>query len=423
MGWFDLFEITSALEEWFARNDDDLFDRINHRWTVVQLVIFAGLLSTDAYIDNPISCWVPVHFHDSWEKYTNSYCWVRNTYYVDFDEKISSNLDEREHHPIRYYQWVPLMLLLQAIMFYAPIFIWRSLNSKTGINVNAIVESAELYQRSDDLEERTKTLNFTVRLMDRYLGYRKHIIQRGFLNNFRDCQIGVQSCFSRLCCCCCGKKFGNYMSVLYIIIKVWFLLNAVSQFLILDAFLGHDYHFYGIHAIRSWLDGVDFGLAKRFPKVTLCDLDVRRLGNVQKYTVQCVLTINLLNQMIFLYLWFWLVMVMSTTVIGLFMWIMRMSISRDKATYIRTQLASHPDFDFEPRRFDTDEFRSFVTEYLKQDGALVLRLIDLNTNKLVVREVVGALWENFRSRPLTPILPTTDADPSTSATLPLREKS
>ena len=424
MGWIDLItSLPSTIESWFARNDDDLFDRINHRYTVIQLVIFAAFVSAEAYIDKPISCWAPVHFHDSWEKYTNSYCWIRNTYYLPFQESIPREHGEREKHPILYYQWVPLILLAQAIMFYLPIVMWRTLNSKTGIDVNMIVETSEVYQKEEESETRVKLLDFLVRLTDRYLGYSKSPARGSVLSNMKECTFGCKSCLARFCCCCCGKRFGNYMVVLYIIIKFVFLANAVCQLFILNAFLGHDYNLYGLHALQSWIDGTDFGESKRFPKVTLCDLDVRVVGNVQRYSVQCVLTINLFHEMIYLYIWFWLVFVVTITIIGLIMWIMRLGIPRDRVTYIKRHLAAHPDFNYQEEAFQGRDFRKFVNRYLRQDGIFVLRLVDLNTNKLVLMELLSALWEFYKTKPTTPIKPTTDSDFDPNVdTLPIRGK-
>ena len=51
--------------------------------------------------------------------YTNNLCWIKDTYYIPFSERAPIKDDEIKTE-INYYQWVPLMLILQALLFYMP---------------------------------------------------------------------------------------------------------------------------------------------------------------------------------------------------------------------------------------------------------------------------------------------------------------
>jgi len=48
----------SAGKHHSARNDDVFIDRLNHRYTVTMIVVFAAIITTQQYFGSPISCWV-----------------------------------------------------------------------------------------------------------------------------------------------------------------------------------------------------------------------------------------------------------------------------------------------------------------------------------------------------------------------------
>ena len=137
----------------------------------------------------------------------------------------------------------------------------------------------------------------------------------------------------------------------------------------------------------------------RFPRVTMCDLKVRRLGAVHDYNVQCVLPINLFNEKIFLFVWFWLVFIGIITLFSLLMWILRFIYLPGQRHYVKRHLGF-------VKRLKTDADRKrkanqFVRQYLSQDGVFVLRLLAHNTSTVTATEFVTALWDNYKDKQMT----------------------
>lgn len=373
-----------------ARNDDDFSDRLSYRYTAGLMILFSILVSTKQYVGDPIQCWVPAHFTGNHEEYTNNYCWIRNTYYLPYEEYVPKEHEANKRMMIPYYQWVPIFLLIEALLFYLPIVLWRTLNNRSGIDVNNIIEAGETFTNTEMSENREKTLRYMTKQMDRYLSAQREIST--------GCTISLKHCLSRTCCIMCGRRKGNYLISLYLFVKVIMFVNAVCQLFLLNALLGQEFHVYGFEVIQSIINGTDWTASPRFPRVTMCDLKVRRLGNIQRYTVQCVLPINLFNEKIFLFLWIWMVFVAVVTAIGLLTWILRAAFSVDRHRYIKKHLQL-----MDKLERDTDKKMAvkFVEEYLRQDGVFVMRLVGHNTNALTVTEFVCQLWDNFRNKPLT----------------------
>ncbi|ELU18577.1 hypothetical protein CAPTEDRAFT_68350, partial [Capitella teleta] len=205
--------------------DDDWVDRLNHKASVLAFFMFAILVSTKQYVGDQIHCWVPGHFTGNYEEYTNKICWVSNTYHKTFDEDIPK--PENPKKLITYYQWVPLFLMIQALMFYVPCLLWRSMNGKAGVQIKQIVQAG---QDMHDNENKEKKLRYMVRQMDRYLGhYRDHT---------HGCLSRVKHFVNKRCMILCGRKYGNYLIALYIVTKTMYAVNSVGQLFLLDVFLG-----------------------------------------------------------------------------------------------------------------------------------------------------------------------------------------
>uniref|UniRef100_A0A914UY99 Innexin n=1 Tax=Plectus sambesii TaxID=2011161 RepID=A0A914UY99_9BILA len=107
-----MFFLDTFLKGLKPQFDDDIVDRLNYYYTPMLLVIFSLTLSAKQYVGQPIQCWVPAQFTGIPAKLSTLFL---------IESLISG-----------YYQWVPFVLALQAILFYLPCLIWRLLNWQSG---------------------------------------------------------------------------------------------------------------------------------------------------------------------------------------------------------------------------------------------------------------------------------------------------
>ena len=52
-------------------------------------------------------------------------------------------------------------------------------------------------------------------------------------------------------------------------------------------------------------------------KILQLSIQVRQVANIQRYSVQCVLVINIFNEKIFIFLWFWYMAMMVATMVSI----------------------------------------------------------------------------------------------------------
>jgi innexin len=146
---------------------------------------------------------------------------------------------------------------------------------------------------------------------------------------------------------------------------------------------------------RDWTEDQSY---VAFPRVTLCDFRIRGqdLGNVQRYTVQCVLPINAYTEKIYGFLWFWMVVVAFASSASFVMWAVRSVTTGDKLRFIANHLKIGDRIAARPALKETEQVRKFTRDYLKQDGSFLLRLIAHNTDNITTTELICSIWDGWK---------------------------
>jgi len=191
-----------------------------------------------------------------------------------------------------------------------------------------------------------------------------------------------------------------YITVLYILLKLFNIANLVLQFVFLTAFLGPRHNSawqwgwpWGMWILYDFGESEEWSETGRFPRVTMCDFEVRQLGQIQRWSVQCVLPYNMLNEKVYMFLWWWMTALFFITVFDCIKWIITMIIPDLRVMQINSLLAMHP-----PEIDTVRNVDKFVKSYLHLDGVLVLRLIRANADDMTTSSVVARLYALFAKR-------------------------
>ncbi|OWF42366.1 innexin unc-9-like [Mizuhopecten yessoensis] len=322
-----------------------------------------------------IKCWCPATFTDTQVKYTNNYCYVRNTYYVPFGHTISHYPEDRQEREITYYPWVPIILLSQSVLFVVPKWAWMEFQSSSSCS---FVSKLTKDQSSFNTEDQSKVAH----IMNRWLRNRLLKTNRGMLlrRNMFSFEFSRESCLARANVFCC----------------LLYALNSIGQIFVLDNILGNEFLTIGIDILfENNYEQHGLGML-RFPTVTLCDADIRRMTNVKTYTVQCSLPNNLFNEKIFLASWFLLVILSIVNLISLFS-NLTIFIRRRRSVLIKRLLicSENPVNPSQDVGNDRELFDEFSDTYLGVDGVFVISMVGHQLGAVYTSVLVENLWNIF----------------------------
>ncbi|XP_065209665.1 innexin inx2 [Planococcus citri] len=355
---FDVFGSVKGLLKIDSVCIDNNIFRLHYKATVIILVAFSLIVTSRQYIGDPIDCIVdeiPLNVMDT-------YCWIYSTFTIPnrlggrigkdvVQPGVSSHVegeDTEKYH--KYYQWVCFVLFFQAMFFYLPRYLWKTW------------EAGRLKMLALDLtcpiisDENKKD---RIRLLLDYFQTNLH------------CQ--------------------NFYAIRFMICEVLNFVNVVAQIYFVDYFLDGEFSTYGSDVLKfTELEPEERAdpMARVFPKVTKCTFHkYGPSGSVQKFDGLCVLPLNIVNEKIYVFLWFWFILL--TVLTGLCI-IYRAAIVMSPALRLyllraRSRLSSQKDVQIIADKFQLGDW-------------FILYQLGKNIDPLIFKELVSSLANKLNGK-------------------------
>nr|CAD2169835.1 unnamed protein product [Meloidogyne enterolobii] len=360
---------------------DDFVDRLCYKATSTLLFVFALLTTIDTF-GKPINCMVPAEFTEIWSNFVHQYCFVTGTYVKNYD---ADGVMEKVF--VGYYQWVPFVLVLQAVAMYLPYLFWDFCQGwSTDVDfshINSLCAKA----RTDEAANRTVHLDKAA----------KQIYQVAKHRGFHGIGLGAVT--------------------FYYTFKCLNMVVIFSQGIFLAAFCGKNDLLWGIKFAEEMVAGNSLYWDKfgYFPRVAYCSFGRDFLGSSSGNLVQearCTLGFNVINEKIFLILYFWFIFLFVLTLLNAYSFLYGIFCCKRIQTvsnYLR--LVDRCDELFgviavptastavsnakKNKNLNTDRktVADFVNRVLGYDGVLLLHFIKSNNGELVAVEVCSRLFQ------------------------------
>merc|ERR1719350_181344 len=217
----------------------------------------------------------------------NNYCWIKGTFSVprhyEKHDRVGWDVSQVGVGPYNpatdsgdievkaYYQWVPFVLFLQGLMFYLPHLLYKALEDGQMKNLIGALGRFQLCKESR-CEGAGTLAKYLAETRGEYNGYSIRIF------------------------------LGHSL----------YLVNVIGQIFFTNYFIGNDFINYGHLAIHTFFETQEDGeasvMSRVFPRVTKCTFHkYGPSGNIQRHDAQCVLPINIINEKIYVFLWFWFI--------------------------------------------------------------------------------------------------------------------
>ena len=155
-----------------------------------------------------------------------------------------------------------MILLVLSFFFLLPRFFYRCMSKHSGIDMLNLADAAINYMSVEKFDKRRRILLYLANSIHFY----------SISNNSKRAKGGFSTAASSVSSpisgqtsskpylynllCCHGKFNGAYLISLFMLTKIFYILNSIAQLFILNLFLGFNYNQHGFHVLRDITKGL-----------------------------------------------------------------------------------------------------------------------------------------------------------------------
>ncbi|XP_050409205.1 innexin unc-7 [Patella vulgata] len=239
----------------------DFSDKLNFYWTSLILLLFVSLVGVLRYfvLGSLISCWTPVHFTTQMAKYTHTICWEQDVTYLPGDDPTVPHDEYGPTSIPTFHTWIPVVLICMMLGFQIPRAVKLLFDSLLRNSTSTISDNDSQASNTENAEQLAQII--------------------------RESQ--NQSSFIR--------------TLSFIIVKLLICLNVLVQFIFVSRYFQDS-----VHEVTDTENITTTITTEIFPKMVLCDYQIRQLSNVKHFTMQCNMPVNYLYEQFIHILWYWI---------------------------------------------------------------------------------------------------------------------
>ncbi|KAK9889296.1 hypothetical protein WA026_004576 [Henosepilachna vigintioctopunctata] len=240
---------------------DNMVLRTHYWLTLAILFVSCIIVTANNLIGYSIQC---IHNRVNHPHVINTFCWITYSFTLPHEQ-------DKTYHS--YYEWVPFMLLTHGVMFYFPHWIWKNWEQGKLRMITEGLRGSLVGGKDERKGRQNMLLQYSIETMHLHNTY----------------------------------TFGYFLR------EVLNFVDVIINITMTDKFLGGTFMTYGTEVIRfsnKDQENRTDPMVSIFSRISKCTFTkFVPSGTIQKHGALCILVLNFLNEKIYIFLWFWLIIV------------------------------------------------------------------------------------------------------------------